>query len=142
MASVSATFLEPDEYLTTRWGNILSATCFAASMVVNALVTGLIVFKIFKVFREVKRNTTSDERSLGVTGGNKLRSVIFAIIESGMALLAIQLARLVIVAPGVTTFAEEDVSLVMCSMHPMLNVIISSVIASLYFIDDVKLARV
>ena len=71
-------------------------------MVVNALVTGLIVFKIHKVFSQVKRvkpEATSIERtldSLSSTGGTKLRQIIFIIIESGMALFAIQLVRFVL----------------------------------------------
>ena len=66
-------------------------------MTVNALVTGLIVFKILKVFLEVK--VTSVEQTLGSlssTGGTKLRHIIFIIIESGMALFTIQLVRVVI----------------------------------------------
>ena len=76
---------------------MLTLTGFIVSMVVNALVTGLIVFKILKVFLEVK--ATSVERTLGSlssTGGPKLRHIIFIIIESGMALFSIQLARVVI----------------------------------------------
>jgi TRAP-type mannitol/chloroaromatic compound transport system permease small subunit len=66
-------------------------------MAVNALMTGLIVFKILKVFLEFK--PTSVERTLGSlssTGGSKLRHIIFIIIESGMALFAIQLVRVVL----------------------------------------------
>ena len=74
----------------------MTTTSFAASMAVNTLVTGLIVFKILKVFMNVK--TTSVERALGTTGGSaKLRHIIFVIIESGMMLFAIQLIRLVFV---------------------------------------------
>jgi len=77
---------------------------------VNALVTGLIVFKIFKVFREVKSVTALEDKSLGITRGNKLRSVTFIIIESGMALFAIQLARVVITTQlAVTTVADGAV---------------------------------
>jgi hypothetical protein len=67
-----------------------------ASIAVNALVTGLIVFKIVKVFLEVKDTTTSVERTLGLgsTGGTKFRHVIFIIIESAMALFAIQVLHL------------------------------------------------
>jgi hypothetical protein len=64
-------------------------------MAVNTLVTGLIVFKILKVFLNLK--TTSVERILGSSGGTKLRHIIFVIIESGMMLFAIQLIRLVFV---------------------------------------------
>jgi hypothetical protein len=64
-------------------------------MAVNTLVTGLIVFKIIKVFLKVEATTTSVERTsgLGSTGGAKLQHVIFVIIESGMALFATQLVR-------------------------------------------------
>ena len=60
-------------------------------MAVNALVTGLIVFKILKVFLQVKAVSVK-----GSIGGTTLRHVIFVIIESGMALFAIQLARVVL----------------------------------------------
>ena len=62
-------------------------------MAVNLLVTGLIVFKILKVFLEV--NPILVELTLDSNGGTKLRHIIFVIIESGMALFAIQLVRLV-----------------------------------------------
>ena len=65
-------------------------------MVVNALVTGLIVFKIVMVLSEVNAATTSVERNLGSTGCSKLQHVVFIIIESGMALFAIQLIHLVL----------------------------------------------
>ena len=50
------------------WGNILALTNLAASMTVNALVTGLTMFKILEVFLEVKQlklEATSVERTLG-----------------------------------------------------------------------------
>ena len=78
-------------------------TGLLASMAVNALVTGLIVFKILKVFLESKRleiDATPVERtlaSLSLTAGTKLRHIIFIIIESGMALFAIHLVRVVVV---------------------------------------------
>ena len=46
------------------------------------------------MFLEVK--ATSVERTLGSTGGTKLRHIIFVIIESGMALFVMQLVRLVL----------------------------------------------
>ena len=60
-------------------------------MVVNSLVTGLIVFKILKVFLEVKATLVG---RMGLTGSTKLRHVIFVIIESGIALFSIQLVRI------------------------------------------------
>jgi hypothetical protein len=116
---------------TTTWAVILTLASLTASMTVNALLTGLIVFRIFKVFREVK----------DVTGGRKLRSIIFIIIESGMALFTIQLARLVTAATGLGTDAEEDIYELIVSIHEMLNVVISSIIITLYSTDNV-VARV
>ena len=62
-------------------------------MAVNALMTGMIVFRILKA-TGVK--PTSVERTLGSTEDNKFRHIIFIIIESGMALFAIQLVRFVL----------------------------------------------
>ena len=92
-------------------------------MSVNALVTALIVIRIFMVFRQVK--PTSDEKTLGASGGAKLRSIIFLLIESGMALFSIQLARLALVieASDVTFLAYK----LIVPIHQMLNVIIISV---------------
>ena len=72
------------------------------SMTLNALVTGLIVFRIFKVFREVK---VASEPNFALTDapGSTLESIIFAIIESGMALFSIQLVRLVVVSVQTTS---------------------------------------
>src|SRR5882757_7516147 len=122
IAGAGSLFIGQGEIDVTEWGNILDLTSVTASMTVNALVTALIVFRIFKVFREVKSVTTSDETSLGVTGGRKLRSVIFIIIESGMALFAIQLARLVISILDFPTTTEIDPYELIASIHEMLNV--------------------
>ena len=120
----------------------LSLTGLIASMTVNALSTGLIVFKIFKVFRAVNdTDTTSDEKSFGLTGGRTLRSIIFIIIESGMALFAIQFTRVVLAAiVSFSTNANADAAYsFVTSIHEMLNVIISSVIVALCFTDNVNL---
>ena len=90
--------LEQGRLITLPWGFTTTLTALAASMAVNTLVTGLIVFKILKVFLEVK--ATSVERTLSSfklssNRGTKLQHIIFIIIESGMALLAIQLVRVV-----------------------------------------------
>jgi hypothetical protein len=132
ITTIDAFFIVQGGIHETNWGNTVSIISLAASMTVNALVTGLIVFRISKVFREVKGITTSEERSLGVTGGEKLRSIIFVIIESGMALFAIQLARLVLAPPELQTDAENEAYTMITCIHQMLNVIISSVIVTLY----------
>ena len=128
--------MPPDATTDNASGNILILTSLVASMVVNALVTGLIVFKILKVFLEVKtRATTSVERtlnSLSSTGGTKLRHIIFIIIESGMALFAIQLARVVITIRMIELQAETPAGLrysldAVVVIQKMLNVIIRSI---------------
>jgi hypothetical protein len=107
-------------------------------MTVNALVTSLIVFRILKVFWEV--NATSDQVRLGATGGTKLRSIIFIIIESGMALFSIQLARVVVTIvlgqPGVF-----NAFLFISAIHNILNVIIELVISAFYLTDIMNLTR-
>jgi len=114
----------------SAWGNRLVLTSLVASMTVNALVTGLIVFKIFKAFRRVNSVTTSAEKSLGIAGGTKLRSLIFVIIESGMVLFAVQLARVVITTtqpPTVTDPAYYAYEFIL-AIHEMVNGIAPTVI--------------
>ena len=104
-------------------------TGLATSMAVNALVTGLIVFKILQVFLRV--NPVLDELTLDSTGGTKLRHLIFVIIESGMALFVIQLLLLLfnILPMEWTVYAGEYV----IAIRQMLNVIIK-IRSFLYFI--------
>ena len=100
-------------------------------MTVNALVTGLIVFRLFKVFREVR--AASKERILGATGGNTLRTIIFILIESGLALFSIQFGRLVIGLVYRSQDISEGYSLI-TRTHEMLNVIIQLKHFYFYFI--------
>ena len=112
----------------------MDLTGLVASMVVNALVTGLIVFKILMVFKSLGVNlkgtmpvtSVQPERTLGsTTGGTKLRHIIFVIIESGMALLTIQLIRLVFfILPKEWTLVGDNYVIV---INEMFNVIIRSV---------------
>ena len=102
-------------------------------MAVNALVTGLIVFKILKVFLQVKAVTTSVERTLGTTRGTKLRHVIFVIIESGVALLAVQLARLVLYNEQFESAAQDEAYNIFILINEMFNVIIRSQAVRVYF---------
>ena len=75
------------------WSGTVFTTGLAVSMAVNALMTGMIVFRILKA---TGVQPTSVERTLGSTEGNKFRHIMFIIIESGMALFAIQLVRIVL----------------------------------------------
>ena len=108
--------------MVTGWGTTIAITGLATSMAVNALVTGLIVFKILKVFLEV--NPILVEMTLDSTGGSKLRHVIFAIIESGMALFAIQLIRLVFTNLPVESESAlvGNISNYVIVIHEMFNV--------------------
>ena len=121
---------------TVRSG-ILIITGWAASMVVNALVTGMIVFRIHKV---------TEARPSTLPGGNKVRHIMFIIIESGMALFAIQLVRLVMyIIPasfeqGGYFIAAYDIAVV---VNQMLNV---NIIRSIHFYffcfaDNIYLTR-
>jgi hypothetical protein len=76
---------------------------------------------------------------LGATGGSKLRSIIFVLIESGMALFSIQLARLVVNTSSTET-AEAAFDFIV-GIHEMFNVIIRLIIATCYFTDSIGLAR-
>ena len=110
----------------------MGITGLAVSMAVNALVTGLIVFKILKLFLEV--SPILAELTLDSTGGSKLRHVMFVIIESGMALLGIQLIRLVFsILPMVWTI---DTSYYVIAINEMFNVIIRSVNFHFYCFTD------
>ena len=94
-------------------------------MAVNTLVTGLIVFKILKVFLEVKAVMTSVERTLGSSGGTKLRHIVFVIIESGMALFTIQLIRILFSFPPLESVLSTLDYIVV--INQMFNVIKRSV---------------
>ena len=113
----------------------MGITGLVASMAVNTLVTGLIVFQILKVFLEVNRIVV--ELTLDSTGGTKLRHAIFVIIESGMALFAIQLIRLVFaILPMEWTIVASDYAI---AIHKMLNVIIRSVHFYFFCFTDIHL---
>ena len=120
------------EVVDETWGSMLTIIDLAASLVVNALATGLIVFKILKVYLEIKATSVEQTfNSSSSTGGTKLRHILFVIIESGMALFAIQLARVVVTCviesqAGTPPNLQIALDLII-SIHEMLNVIIRSV---------------
>ena len=120
------------------------------SMTVNPLATGLTVFRISKVLCKVKDITTLDEKSLGITREKKLCSVIFIIIESGMALLVIQLAWVTMLLldefdislMNENPSGQNDAYSLIVPIHQMLNVITSLVMAISCFTNNMHLARV
>ena len=113
--------VSPFEYI--QWESPVTETSLFLSMAVNALVTGLIVFKILRVFLEVRATTVTSVNSEGnfsSTGGTKLRQIIFVIIESAMALFAVQLVRVVLgFFPSDAVFRATDFLVV---IQQMLNV--------------------
>ncbi|KAF8815206.1 hypothetical protein BYT27DRAFT_7249401 [Phlegmacium glaucopus] len=113
------------QFVEAHWtyGGTLAA--LAMSMTVNALVTFLIVFKIFRAYREI--GSTSDDQSLGATGGSKIRAVIFIIIESGMILFSVQLARLLASIFAATDAGIRSLQMILC-IHQMLNGITPTII--------------
>ena len=102
----------------------LLITSLGLSMAVNALITALIVLKILKVFLEVK--PASVGRDLGETGSTKLRHIVFIIVESGMALFAVQLVRFVLSCLPLNTSTILAFNLTI-GVNQMFNVIIISV---------------
>ena len=106
-------------------------------MAVNTLVTGLMVFKILRVFLDLKAN--SDERtfgSLSSNSGGRLRRVIFVIIESGMALFVVQFIRIVLDNVGDAEQRQRSVNF-MSPINQMFNVSIRSVHLLLLFTDNI-----
>ena len=92
---MSPDFYAQGEVLAPVWGTDLVVASLAITMTANALATGLIVFRIFTVvFRQSR--VTSDDQGFGATRETKFRSIIFVLIESGLLLFSIQLARLVV----------------------------------------------
>ena len=112
---------------------ICFVTSMTASIAVNTLVTGMIVFRILKVTGARPR-------------GNKFRHIMFIVIESGMALFAIQLLRIVMGFISVPVeqepFFQAGNDLVI-AINEMLNVIIIRSIHFyfFYFADSIYLTR-
>ena len=114
----------------------MNYTSIGLSLTVNAIVTGLIVFKIFKVYMEVK---PLYNQTFGATGGSKLPSVIFIIIESGFALFCIQLALLV--ANILPTQSALNAAKPITGIYTMLTVITNSLTVAYNFTDRLGPAR-
>ena len=129
--------------ITSAWQGEwkLTLTALAATMAVNTLVTGLIVFKILKAFKflEVKQTLSSFSSA---PGRPNYQHIAFILIESGMALFAAHLARIVISilmeVPIINPSWSQSLAIsidmrlnlafaLIVSFHQMLDVIISSV---------------
>ena len=118
------------------WPNTLLITGLAASIAVNALVTSMIVFRILKTTGD---RPTSVERTLGSAGSNKFRHIMFIVIESGMALFAIQLVRVVLGSISVPVELEpvfEAANDFVIAINQMLNVIIIISVLFYFFFSN------
>ena len=106
--------------------NLISLISIALSLTVNAIATTLIVLRIIRVYWDAKR--TLEDKSLSISGGSKLQSVIFVIIESGMALFAVQLFRLC------NTVLGNPNCRFIIGINQMLNVIMDFFWLSFFFV--------
>ena len=118
------------------WGSFLTQAAIATSMTVNALMIGLIVFRIFKVFREVRAASR-----MSATSESTLRRIMFILIESGAALFFIQLVRLIIGSLVIWKNGSMDIRGpydLIIGINQMLNVSIDkSDTSASYFADNV-----
>ena len=115
----------PQYFLTPVRGDTMTLTALAATMAVNTLVTGLIVFKILKAFLEVKRALGSFSSA---AGRPNYQRIAFIIIESGMALFAAHLGRIVL-TPLYEGNGSSGILIafnLVVDFHQILNVIIRS----------------
>ena len=97
----------------------------------NAVVTGLIVLKILKVYREV-RPTIEDQAFVVPGAGAKLRSIIFIIIESGVAMFIIQFI------PVILTILKMDAMYLIIDVNQQFLVTIRSVIYPFRFTEIIS----
>ena len=85
-------------------------------------------------------SSTSVEQTLGSTGGSKFRHIMFIIIESGMALLAIQVVRLLLLfipVTGAQWVGELTAGDFVTAINQVLNVIIiTSVLFCFFCVSD------
>jgi len=103
LTNIGSIYITPADLQSDSWGPILSLTSLAMSLTVNAVVTGLIVLRILKLSRELV--PTFGDRTLGIGGTEaRVRSIIFIMIESGMAMFAIQSVRVVLTILSVDAF--------------------------------------
>ena len=136
----------PNSSLSNSWFP-LTTTSFAAIMAVNDLVTGLIVFRILRVYLEVKAASTSVERTLSSTDGTKYWHIVFVIIESGITLFVIQLVRTLLYSsmgpvPSQSTTTVTGALFYSTTIGEIFNVIIRSVHSYFFcFTENIFLAR-
>jgi hypothetical protein len=126
------TLADPLIFGTTYVGNTMTITSLVISLTVNAIVTGLIVLRILKVYREIG---SAVDQTFGVGGDNlKLQSIIFIIVESGMAMFSIQFIRVIL---SVSLNTINGVQIVIY-INQMFNVIIQLVMSTFHVTEVVS----
>ena len=93
------------------------------SLTVNAVVSGLILLRIVKVYWEVE--PILYENFFYATSESKFRSIAAAIIESAMALFALQV--ILVVCSSVKTGPANEVGNLTIGTHQMLLVSLLSI---------------
>jgi hypothetical protein len=135
LACANASTILPNQILQAQWGIWMGVAAIVLSMIVNALMTGLIVVRIlkakqFQVRPELHPQALGEQTlpslELGSYGGMKYWSVLEIIIESGMALFCIQLIRVVLQVIDILEMTSSDVPLnalvIVIPIHEILNV--------------------
>ena len=125
--------MERGEPVYVLWGITSTITALAASMVVNVLVTGLMLFKILDVVLNSQAHSVDQTSGIGPWG------IISVISQSSMALFAIQLIRIVIsslmdLQAGQPSPRLQNALELVTRTHQILNVIITSVLFSTSFV--------
>ena len=121
------------------WPTDLVLASLATTMTVNALATGLIVFRIFMTLLAFRESIVTSDDQLEVFEAIRTKFrfiiIIFILIESGLFLFAIQLARLVVTVLTANSGNYIGAFDLIVYIHQQLNVIRRSVIPTFYFTD-------
>ena len=118
LTSIGSGSVSNNQLVNANWGWSLISTSFALSLAVNAVVSGFILFRIVKVYWEVE--PVLYENFFYATGGSKFRSIAIAIIESAMALFALQV--ILVVCSSIATGPADEVGNLTIGTHQMLLV--------------------
>jgi len=130
----------PPSVQNTALGDILTPTSLGISLTVNAVVTGLIVFRILKVYREVGR--TCENRTLCFGGvETKIRATMFIIIESGMAMFTIQLIQVIFVIVPTSEFNNYTLGIYQMFMGLTPTIILLRVSMGLSYHDEQSMVQ-
>jgi len=118
LTSIGSVSVSNNELVITKWDWALISTSFSMSLAVNAVVTSLILFRIVKVYWEVEPILYEQILDPATGDESKFRSIAFALIESAIALFALQV--ILVVCGGVATGPAGEVGNLTIGTHQML----------------------